>query len=51
LNLAESLGAAKKRNDSNNAHDRERLEQVPSAIVKEKHALHGNNGSEKQGMR
>lgn len=51
LNLPKSLGAAEKRNCRNNTHQRQRLEQVPSAIVQEEHALHGHNRSKEEGVR
>lgn len=51
LDLPKGLGAAQKRNNRHDTHHRQCLEQVPRAIVQKEDSLHGDDGSEKEGVR
>lgn len=51
LDLPKSLGAAQKRNNRHDTHHRQCLEQVPRAIVQKEDPLHGDDGSEEEGVR
>lgn len=46
LHLAKRTGAAEERNDAHDTRNRERLEEVPGAVVHEENTLHGDDGSE-----
>jgi hypothetical protein len=50
LHLPESACTAEESHDSNDAGNRQGLEQVPRAIVEEEDAFHGHNGSEEDAM-
>lgn len=50
LHLSQSLGPTKNRDGSDDDHDRQNLEQVPSAVVQEEDELHGHNRTQEGGV-